>query len=143
MAVPDTVFLDAAGDVQTCGEIDAGYIRKQKEIAERKLAALKSMYGANVYTHLVLGKITDAILDFSESNHFDLIVMGTKGAWGFQEKISGSETQIIARKAKVPLLSVMCDRSDLHIENILLVHQFNNPVREDLRLLKKIITALM
>ncbi|ULQ53156.1 universal stress protein [Flavihumibacter fluvii] len=141
MAVPDTVFLDAAGDVQTCGEIDAGYVRKQKEIAERKLAELKSMYGAKVTTHLVLGKITDAILDFSASNHFDLIVMGTKGAWGIQEKLSGSETQMIARKSTIPVLSLMCDRSDLQIKNILLVHQFNDPVKEDLELLQKLIAG--
>ena len=139
LSVPDTVYLDDLGDVQTCGEIDANYIRMQKDIADRKLANLKTIYGEDISTHLVLGKLTDAILNFSETNHFDLIVMGTKGAWGFQEKVSGSETQIIARKSRIPLLSVMCDRSDLNITNILLVHQFSNPVHEDLQLLQKII----
>ncbi len=139
LSVPDTVYLDDLGDVQTCGEIDANYIRMQKDIADRKLANMKAIYGEDISTHLVLGKLTDAILNFSETNHFDLIVMGTKGAWGFQEKVSGSETQIIARKSRIPLLSVMCDRSDLNITNILLVHQFSNPVHEDLQLLQKII----
>lgn len=139
LSVPDTVYLDDRGDVQTCGEIDANYIRKQKDIADRKLANMKTIYGDDISTHLVLGKLTDAILNFSEANHFDLIVMGTKGAWGFLEKVSGSETQIIARKSRIPLLSVMCDRSDLNITNILLVHQFSNPVHEDLQLLQKII----
>ncbi len=139
--VPDTVSMTANGNIETCGEIDVNYVIKQKEIAERKLANLKTLYGSHIQTHLVLGKVTDAILNFSEANHFDMIVMGTKGAWGIKEKISGSETQIIARRSKTPLLSLMCDRSDLVIQNILLVHNFSNPAPEDLKLMHKLISA--
>jgi nucleotide-binding universal stress UspA family protein len=35
----------------------------------------------------------------------------------------------------------MCDRSDLIIKNILLVHDFRNPADDDLSLLKKLINA--
>ena len=141
MPVPDTVYLDMNGAVQTCGEIDSGYVRSQKEIADSKLNVLKSQYGDHIRTHLVLGKITDSIIDFSEKNNFDMIVMGTKGAWGLKEKISGSETQIIARRSKIPLLSLMCDRSDLQINNVLLVHNFNEPANEDLSMLHKMILS--
>lgn len=141
LAVPDTVTMDINGNIQTCGEIDVKYVVKQKEIAERNLANLKTLYGENINTHLVLGKITDAILHFSETNQFDLVVMGTKGAWGLKEKLSGSETQMIARKSKTPVLSLMCDRSDLNIHNILLVHNFNHPAKEDLQLMHKLIAA--
>lgn len=141
LAVPDTVSMDENNIIQTCGEIDVNYVVKQKEIAERKLANLKTLYGTEINIHLLLGKITDTIIHFSEENKFDLIVMGTKGAWGLKEKLAGSETQIIARKSKVPLLSLMCDRSDLNIQNILLVHNFNQPINEDLQLLHKLINA--
>jgi len=141
MNVPDTVTMDGNGNIQTCGEIDVKYVVKQKEIAERKLANLKTLYGNDINSHFVLGKVTDGILNFAEANHFDLIVMGTKGAWGLKEKLSGSETQIIARKSKIPVLSLMCDRSDLSIQNILLVHNFNHPVKEDLQLMQKLIKA--
>ena len=90
LQVPDTVTMDSHGTINTCGEIDVNYVLKQKEIAERKLANLKSLYGEQIQTHLVLGKITDAILKFSDVNHFDLVVMGTKGAWGLRESLSGS-----------------------------------------------------
>ncbi|MCF8452369.1 MAG: universal stress protein [Pedobacter sp.] len=139
--VPDTVTLDISGNIQTCGEIDVNFVRTQKDIAERKLANLKVLYGDHVHTHLVLGKTTDAILKFTESNHFDLIVMGTKGASGLKEKLSGSETQMIARKSRTPLLSLMCDRSDLQIRNILLVHNFTHPAQENLVLMQKLIKA--
>lgn len=141
LQVPDTVTMDADGNIQTCGEIDVNYVLKQKEIAERKLANLKSMYGGNIETHLVLGKTSDAILNFSAHMEFDLIVMGTKGSWGIMETLSGSETQIVARKSKTPVLSLMCDRSDLQIHNILLVHNFSQPVKEKTTLLHKLIRA--
>ena len=139
--VPDTVSIDASGKIQTCGEIDINYVISQKEIADRNLSNLKTQYGQHIQTHLVLGKITDSIINYSEANKFDLIVMGTKGAWGLKEKLSGSETQIIARKSKTPLLSLMCDRSGLIIKNILLVHDFRNPAEDNLSLLKKLINA--
>ncbi|MBC7758863.1 MAG: universal stress protein [Phormidesmis sp. FL-bin-119] len=141
LQVPDTVTMDADGNIQTCGEIDVNYVLKQKEIAERKLANLKSMYGEHIETHLVLGKTTDAILNFSAKMEFDLIVMGTKGSWGIMESLSGSETQMVARKSKTPVLSLMCDRSDLQIRNILLVHNFSQPVKENTTLLHKLIRA--
>ena len=139
--VPDTVSMDSRGDIQTCGEIDLNFIVQQKEIAERKLENLKVLYGNHINVHLVFGKTTDTILDFSNSNSFDLIVMGTKGASGIKEILSGSETQIIARRSKIPLLSLMCDRSDLQIQNVLLVHNFSNPKKEGMGLMHKLIKA--
>lgn len=139
--VPDTVTMDKNGKIETCGEIDVNYIISQKDIAERKLNNLKTLYGNHISTELVLGKVTDAIVSYSEENKFDLIVMGTKGAWGLKEKLSGSETQFIARKSKTPLLSLMCDRSDLVISNILLVHDFRHVEDDNLNLLKKLILA--
>ena len=139
--VPDTVTMDSKGEIQTCGEIDVNYVLKQKEIALRQLDNLKALYGNQINVHLVLGKTTDAILNFSNSNAFDLIVMGTKGASGIKEIVSGSEAQVIARKSQIPLLSLMCDRSDLQIENVLLVHNFINPKNEGLTLLHKLIKA--
>ncbi len=141
MNVPDTVTMDVGGNIQTCGEIDVNYVVKQKEIAERNLSNLKNLYGNEINTHLLLGKVTDGILNYAEKEHFDLIVMGTKGAWGLKEKLSGSETQIIARKSSIPLLSLMCDRSDLTIEHILLVHNYSTPAKEDLKLMHKLIRA--
>jgi len=139
--VPDTVTMDSKGDIQTCGEIDVNFVVKQKEIALRKLENLKVLYGNQINVHLVLGKTTDAILDFSNSLDFDLIVMGTKGSSGIKEILSGSEAQIIARRSKIPLLSLMCDRSDLQIQNVLLVHNFSNPKKEGMELMHKLIKA--
>lgn len=141
LSVPDTVSMDKNGNIQTCGEISIDFVVSQKEIALRKLNDLKTIYGDKINVHLELGKLTDKIVSFSKENGFDLIVMGTKGAWGLKEKLSGSETQIISRQSHVPLLSLMCDRSDLVIENILLVHDFRTVRKENLSLLHKLVNA--
>lgn len=141
LGVPDTVTMDKNGNIETCGDISVDYVASQKNIADRKLANLKTLYGNDITTHLELGKLTDKIISHSQNHHFDLIVMGTKGAWGLKEKLTGSETQIIARQSTIPLLSLMCDRSDLMIKNILLVHDFSNPKNENLNLLHKLIKA--
>ena len=141
LSVPDTVTMDKNGNIQTCGEISIDYVVSQKTIAERKLNNLKTLYGSDIQSHLELGKLTEKIVSYAQENKFDLIVMGTKGAWGLKEKLSGSETQIIARQSTIPLLSLMCDRSNLIIENILLVHDFSNPKNENLALLHKLINA--
>jgi len=132
LSVPDTVSMDPMGNIETCGDIDAGFVEGQKQIALRKLEELKTQYGQQLQTHLRLGKLTDEIVSFAKNNLFDLIVMGTKGAWGLQEKLSGSETQTIARMSDIPLLSMMCDRSDLEVKNMLLVHDFTRPEFENL-----------
>lgn len=141
LSVPETVTMDTAGNISTCGEIDVTYVEKQKEIAERKLDNLKTLYGSAIHTHLVLGKTTDSIVAYAASANIDLVVMGTKGAWGLKEKLSGTATQMVARKSSVPVLSLMCDRSDLTINHLLLVHDFSKPTAENLTLMHKILKA--
>lgn len=138
--VPETVTMDAKGNIDTCGEIDVQYIKDQKKIAEQKLDQLKSQYGNDTFAHLKLGKVTDTIVDFASENQFDLIVMGTKGAWGIQEKLTSTQAQMIARKSEVPLLSLMCDRSDLVINDVLLVHDFMEDDRSEMLLMHKFST---
>ena len=131
---PETVSINALGEIETCGEIDALYVKEFKAIAERKLKELKTNY-PSVHTHLVMGKITDTILDFSASHQFDFIAMGTKGTHGIIEKISGSETQHVARKSKIPVLSLMCNRSNFHLKEMVLVHNFKESSQQNLTLL--------
>jgi nucleotide-binding universal stress UspA family protein len=88
--VPETVSIDSSGNIQTCGEIDIEYVRSQKEIAERKIAELKVRYGSHISGHIASGKIKDSIVNYAEQNRYDLIAIGTKGAWGLKESISGN-----------------------------------------------------
>ena len=137
MDLPDTVTLDGKGNFETCGEIDVQYLNAQKEIVMEKLNHLKNTYGNHINIHVLYGKITNTITQFAQSNHFDLIVMGTKGSWGIKEKLSPSQAQVLARKSEVPVLSLMCDRSDLVIKDILFVHDFKELGTTHLPLMNK------
>jgi nucleotide-binding universal stress UspA family protein len=139
--VPDTVTMDNNGTIQTCGEIDVRYVEKQRDIALRNLENLKTQYGSDIETHLALGKTIDTVIGVAASHGFDLIVMGTKGASGIREVVSGTDTQMIVRRSQIPVLSLMCDRSDLKIQNLLLVHDFAENGRQDMKLLHGISTA--
>lgn len=137
MDVPDTVTMSDSGQIETCGEIDVNYIKDQIRIAASKLQQLKEQYGDHISVHFKLGKITDTILEFAASHHFDLIVMGTKGTWGVREKMSTSQAQMIARRSEIPLLSLMCDRSDLVIKDVLFVHDFMDDDNTQMPLMHK------
>lgn len=139
--VPDTVTMNAAGGIDTCGDIDLAYVNSKKDVAEKNMANLQIENDNAIHTELVLGKTTDKIIEYSTSNNFDLIVMGTKGVWGIREKLVGSNTQIIGKQSKIPVLSLMCDRSEMSIENILVIYDFNSVDKEELKLLHLLIHA--
>lgn len=141
MNFPDTVSIDSEGQISTCGDIDAEYVKMQHDIAVKKFRHLKEQHGKQIHTHITFGNTNLSINEFAEKKHFDLIVMGTKGAHGFLEKLAGSETQFVARKSKVPVLSLMCDRSEIQLKNIVLVHQFEDTHQQDLKLMKLILQA--
>ncbi len=141
LQLPDTVSINAAGEIDSCGEIDISYVKAQKQVADANMARLQLTYGSDVFTHVVPGSITDTILQFAKANDVQLIVMGTKGAVGLQEKLSGSETQVVARRSSVPVLSLMCDRSHLQLNKLLLVHDFSHPLQGELAPLQKLLDA--
>jgi nucleotide-binding universal stress UspA family protein len=138
--LPSNITLASDGTLHSDGEMDPRDFNRMKEMAEVRLNGLKEQF-PEVTTHIAYGGMKETVVKFAKSNHFDLILMGTKGAFGLKEKLTGSETQHVVRTSDVPVLSVMCDRSDLEINNILLVHDFSAEEEQDLKLLKLILKA--
>ena len=141
ISVPDTVSMDAQGQITTCGEIDVRYLETQRDLALRKLQQFQALHAHAVQTHLLMGKLTTQIAGYALAAQFDLIVMGTKGATGIKEKVSGSETQMVARHSQVPVLSLRCDRSQLAMQHILLVHDFSDHKQQPFPVLHRLIQA--
>lgn len=90
------------------------------------------------------GFITDEVAHYTHDHAIDLIVVGTKGAKGLREIISGSETQHIVRKATVPVLSVMYmpggipgGVGSVPYRNALVVHDFKKPVEQNMGVLRE------
>lgn len=138
LQTPETVSIDEFGKISTCGDVAPSFVQKQYELAAAKFNELKGRINDEVQTHILSGKLTEAIIGFAEKNGFDLIAMGTKGVEGLRDKIGGTETQLVVRKSKVPVLSLSCDRSHLEIKNILFVHDFLADEHFDISLIKQI-----
>lgn len=136
--VPDTVTLGIDNTISTCGEIDVHFVEVQRNMALSKLAELKEK-NPSVETDLIFGHTTTGIIQYAEDNKFDLIALGTKGSSGFAERFIGSNAQLIARKSDVPVLTLMCDRSELELKDILFVHDFEENDNQNLKLMKQFI----
>lgn len=85
-----------------------------------------------------IGNVDKTILEFSEDNDIDLIVMGTNGL--FQKSIwtAGSHAEYITSHSEIPVLTLKCDRSDLDLNEIVLVSDFLENKKIDLKIVKEI-----
>ncbi|MBA3900206.1 MAG: universal stress protein [Bacteroidetes bacterium] len=132
------ITLDEAGNLVSGEDVDLSFYNKLKEMAEDKLQSICAPRSNKISTHIAFGPVKDKIIEFANAGGFDLIVMGTKGAHGLKELFSGTETQQVVRHSKVPVLSLMCNRSELNIKNILLIHEMGKNEPQNLQLMKNI-----
>jgi nucleotide-binding universal stress UspA family protein len=88
--------------------------RLQEEIANNRLRELNAVQKSitqkypdiKTETELAKGTVITSVVDFSESNYVDLIVMGTKGATGLKEIFMGSVAAGTIGRTKIPVLAV-------------------------------------
>lgn len=114
----------------------------QKEIEAMQHFDNLRLAGINFESHLKIGLLTDQINQASAEFEADLVIMGTKGADGFMEKISGSEAQHVARHLKVPVLTLRPGTSVNLLKNILLVADFERSEKEvQINMIKAIASA--
>ena len=81
-------------------------LREEAEIHLKKFAELLEKEGIKVTTHIIEGEPFEEILDFSEKNKSDLIVVGAHGKSGLKRLLIGSVSEKVVRKAKIPVLVV-------------------------------------
>jgi nucleotide-binding universal stress UspA family protein len=82
--------------------------KKQKESREYLaglLTRLKSK-GVELQSALTIGRASEAIVKFAESNNIDLIIMSTHGRSGINRWVMGSVTEQVMRSSRVPVLVI-------------------------------------
>jgi nucleotide-binding universal stress UspA family protein len=104
--------------------LDKAAIQKQVQTAEQQLDEIKGQAAGNIATKVVFGGLTTALVAYTQQHSIDMVVMGTAGAAGWQERISGSTAQHVARYAEVPLITIHEHASVTPIENLLMVADF-------------------
>lgn len=89
---------------------DAWNQQQQEENTARLLAlkqTMRELYpNINLETHLFTGPAEDAILQYTDKQQADIIIMGTQGASGLAKVLVGSITADIMAKSRIPVLGV-------------------------------------
>ena len=91
-------------------QLRAALQRDGEHVLQRaREAAAAQDVPADVHMSVVTrGRVGPAILAEAKSLGCDLIVMGTHGRRGFSHAVLGSDAELVARQASVPVLLVRC-----------------------------------
>ncbi len=88
-----------------------------------------------------IGSVDEDIANFVQQRAVDLVVMGMHHTHGLDEVLRGSHVNHISRLATVPILSLKCDRGELHIKDIVLVSDFEEGEGLQLKALRELLSA--
>lgn len=103
----------------------------------KRLAADFGMESVPVSSVLLEGDLVPTILDMVKEQHFDFIVMGTKGATGMKETFFGTSTASVMTDTEAIVLAVPEESAYKNIEKIVFTTRFRE---KDLSALKKLLT---
>jgi nucleotide-binding universal stress UspA family protein len=123
--LPAGVLLQENGELLMNDENDITLPLLKKDEALAKIQNYVKDIQLPVVTKVCYGHLNQEVLRYAEKENIGLIVMGTHGATGVKELISGSHTEYVAMRAKAPVLSLKCDRSDMSISSIVLAGDFS------------------
>lgn len=85
---------------------------------------LPFLEGLEVEDSVQFHKAFDGIIEESEKQKVDLIVMGSKGTSGLEEMLVGSNTEKVVRNSKIPVLVIKNEIDNFKIENIVFASNF-------------------
>lgn len=121
---------DWGGDTESSETIDKAQVRAQEEQANEQFRQLRQHVDFSFTPALLHGGLTTSLASYAAQNQVDLVIMGTKGAEGWLEKLSGSEAQQLVRHLQVPVISIHEHASLSPIHNILWVADFEERQHE-------------
>ncbi len=124
------------------------FIDELEEAMEEKIQEFKRKLGPNVEIQTIISSLSlmEAIQDVERSEKIDLIVVGTQGASGLQERFVGSNTERIVRKTKCPVIAVPSRTTIASIKKILVpidILEIQDELMKKLSSLQKFLSASM
>jgi nucleotide-binding universal stress UspA family protein len=90
-------------------EINQEFVNQQLEASRQKMSGLVSSLsqeGIAVVHNVVANRLFTEIENYVNTQHIDLVVMGTKGASGLKEFFIGSNAERVVRDATCPVITV-------------------------------------
>lgn len=101
------------------------YFMKLAHEKFEKFKLLPFLKGLRVIETIQFQHAFSGIINESEKNNIDLIVMGSQGASGLQEMFIGSNTEKVVRRSKVPVLVIKQDIDHFQVKDIVFASDFN------------------
>lgn len=107
---------------------------KNKAISNlEKLMDSDYLKGIKVSEAIEFKKVHEGVLDASEKNNIDLIIMGSHGTSGFDELLVGSNAEKVVRFSKVPVLVVKNEAQEFKARNFVFASDFSKETRKPFR----------
>lgn len=79
-------------------------------------------------THKTIGSfVSNAIIDFTENNNVDLIIMGTTGSSGIESVLIGSNAASVVGKSEVPVFVIPPSANSTTFKHVLYSSDYNEP----------------
>jgi len=103
------------------------------KMAHKKFDAFKKLpflKGIKIIESIQFHHAFTGIINESEKNNIDLIVMGSQGASGLQEMFIGSNTEKVVRRSKIPVLVVKKGKENFKIKDIVFASDFSSECKK-------------
>ncbi|MBB6610517.1 universal stress protein [Pontibacter sp. Tf4] len=113
-----------AGSVDASETVNKSELKQKQELANQKFAELKQHVDFSFTSEVLFGGLTTVLADYANTKNIDLVIMGTDGAAGWLEKVSGSEAQHVVRYTNIPVITIHTHAAITPIQNLLWVADF-------------------
>ncbi|TAL63289.1 MAG: universal stress protein [Bacteroidetes bacterium] len=123
--------LSANGNKET--RMDTHFMMEMMQLTKARMGKIrngKTFKGADVEEIIELGSVPEMILKAAQKYKIDMIVMGTHGRNGLQEKFIGTNAEKIVRNAGIPVLSVKHAMKNPKLDTILFAADFSKETEE-------------
>jgi nucleotide-binding universal stress UspA family protein len=92
------------------------------KLAHQRFAELMTrpfLNDVKVHETVMFHQAFEGIMEVSQQNNCDLIIMGSHGASGFKEMFIGSNTEKVVRSSSIPVLVIKNEHENFEIENFI------------------------
>ena len=113
-------------------------LMKLTKVRMKKAIGSKTFKNVEVKEVIEIGSMPERVFAAAKKYKADIIVMGTHGAKGFQEKFIGTNAEKVVRNAEIPVLSVKEAVVNPKIETIILATDFSSETEHVLPAVSKI-----
>ena len=105
------------------------YFKKRAEEKLDDLCDAEYLKDIDVSEIIKIEGTFEGIMDISQKNNIDLIVMGSHGANGFKEMIIGSNTEKVVRTSNVPVLVIKKEMGEFDVNKFVFASDFSDEVK--------------